>query len=232
MHTIQIGLLGDYDPNITAHACIPLALQIGAKKIRYNVISTWLTSETALDLNDIDGIWCVPGSPYKNRSNVLSVIRFARTNNIPYLGTCGGYQHAILEFAKNELQLAEADLEEENPSTKFPLISSLPCRLTDESKKIYLNNDTKLSDLCGTNIISGEYRCGYGMNPAYTHMFNHSKLKFVAFDEDKIPQAFEVTDHPFFIGTAFQPERSVMKGESHPLVEEFLTACLALSKTT
>lgn len=91
MRTIKIGLLGDYDPNITAHNCIPLALQIGAKKLGYNVVSTWLPNEAAPELKGINGVWCVPGSPYKNRSNVLSVIRFARTNNIPYLGTCGGY---------------------------------------------------------------------------------------------------------------------------------------------
>ncbi|MFL5815631.1 MAG: glutamine amidotransferase-related protein [Bdellovibrionia bacterium] len=229
--TLKVGLVGDCDASITAHQCIPAALKIAADSLDVDVDSVWLPTDRLSELTpnvlrEYDAFWCVPGSPYKNRRAVIEKIQYARINDVPYLGTCGGFQHAILEFAIHQLCLSSATLEEEEPQGEMLLISALPCRLTDESRKISISKNSKLREIMGTGEISEEYRCGFGMNPMYSHYFNDSFLKFVAFNEEEVPQAFVLEKHPFFVGTAFQPERSARTGKSHPLIRAFLQAAL------
>jgi CTP synthase (UTP-ammonia lyase) len=228
---VKIGLIGDYNTNILAHSCIPKALKIAASTFGVSVNIEWLPTDNINSLNQneinkLDGLWCIPGSPYKDRSAVLEMIYSVRTSSIPFLGTCGGYQHAILEFAINELGLISASHEEENPNEKMLLISALPCRLTDEKRRISILKNSKLNSVMGANEIIEEYRCGFGMNSEYSYLFKNSSLKFVAFNEENSPQAVELTNHPFFIGTAFQPERSALINVPHPLVCAFLQAAL------
>lgn len=228
---VNVGLIGDYDDTITAHQCIPAALKVSADLLGLSVKSEWLPTnrlhELAVSQRDsFNAFWCVPGSPYRDRKAVLDLIRHARTSNIPYLGTCGGYQHAVLEFAIHHLGLKAATLEEEDPKGEMLLISALPCRLVDEQRKISILKNSKLGEILGATEISEEYRCGFGMNPRYSHHFDKGPLSFVAFNEENIPQAFELSGHRFFMGTAFQPERSSRAGKSHPLVEAFLRAAL------
>lgn len=230
----KIALVGDYDPEKVAHQCIPKALALSASALGIEVEPVWLetsrlTSALITELNEFHGVWCVPGSPYKNGQGVLEVIRFARETGKPYLGTCGGCQHAILEFARNVLQLEKAGLEEEDPGSEMPLISSLPCRLLDENRKIFLKEGSRLNNLIGKIEIDEEYRCGFGVNPKYLHLFAESDLQFVGFNEDHVPQAFELRTHPFFVGTAFQPERSARQNLAHPLINAFLRAMVRTS---
>jgi CTP synthase (UTP-ammonia lyase) len=223
----EIALIGDFNESILAHLCIPEAIQLAAAKLNLKVKSDWVpTSQlkalSEKELSSFDGFWCVPGSPYVDRQSVLRVIHYARTSLKPYFGTCGGYQHALLEYAIHELGLPTAELQEENPAAAFPLISALPCRLVDEARPILIEEGSRLNSIMKNTQLFEEYRCGFGMNPLYTDLFSKSALKFVAFNEEKTPQAFELHSHPFFMGTAFQPERSARSKTSHPLIEEFL----------
>ena len=69
-----------------------------------------------------------------------------------------------------------------------------------------------------------KYNCGYGMNQRFAYLFEGAPFRFVAFNENDVPQAFELKEHLFFIGTAFQPERSALDGREHALVSSFLSA--------
>lgn len=223
---LKISVLGDYDETIIAHQCIPKAIQLAAASLSIEAEIIWIETNAIYQhkFQNYHGIWCTPGSPYKDRSAVLNAINFARRFSIPYLGTCGGYQHAILEFARNSLGLLEADLQEENPTTSMPLISALACRLNSERREIHINENSQLRRYLGSAKIDEEYQCGFGMNPIYRAHFEKSDLIFTAFNEDHFPQAFEISGHPFFVGTAFQPERSARQNISHPLIEAFLSA--------
>jgi CTP synthase (UTP-ammonia lyase) len=227
--TLKIALVGDFNPASVAHSCIPKALEISAKAQSLSFEPVWIATDRLPDLTEqqrteFDGFWCVPGSPYKNRAAVLQIIRFARLSRVPFLGTCAGCQHAVLEFAVNELGISNAGLEEDEPETTIPITSALICRLTDESQKIELTRDSKLGGIYDASEISEEYRCGFGINPKYAHLFSNTSLKFSAFNEERIPQAIELSDHPFFIGTAFQPERSSRSDRNHPLIHSFVRA--------
>lgn len=223
---MRIGLVGDYNPDVTAHRAIPAAVEIASTDLGCPASISWVYSQEIpnVELREFSGFWCIPASPYREKGNVLDVIAFARRNNIPFLGTCGGYQHAALEFARNELGYVGADNSEENPETRMPLISALTCRLRNEAAKIILNRDSKLFQIYGGDVVSETYNCGFGVNPDYLDIFCGSDMQFTGFDVDGDPRALELKCNNFFVGTAFQPERSAFLGKPHPIIKSFLRA--------
>ena len=123
-----IGLIGDHNETVTAHQAIPVALELASQALSIDVDAEWIHTDAIADndLGRLDGMWCVPASPYANMQAALDAIAFARCNNLPFLGTCGGYQHAALEFARNALGHTDAGNAEVDPDTSMPLISTRP----------------------------------------------------------------------------------------------------------
>ncbi len=228
MHpSLQIALVGDYNPTVTAHIAIPKALGLTSQFLTVKLEHHWLGTETITDTNRLEpfnAIWCVPASPYKNTEGALTAIRYARENQIPFLGTCGGYQHALLEFAHNVLNYKEADHAETNPDAIMPLVAPLSCALVETADSVTLKAGSRLAEIYGENKVTEMYRCRYGLNPEYVSLFENSGLVISAVDENDEPRAMELTTHPFFIGVGFQPERSSLKGEVHPLITAFVKA--------
>ena len=221
-----VSLVGDYNASVTAHQAIPGAIEIAANALELDVDCEWIRSK-AIDHDEIaesDAIWCVPASPYEDPLAVIESIRIARENDIPFLGTCGGYQHAALEYARNVLGYSNAASAEEDPDTSMPLINALSCRLADASGEINLQAGTKIAEIYARPNIVEEYNCGFGVNRKYLSVFDNSELRFSAFDVDGDPRGLEIPQHRFFIGVAFQPERSSIGGKRHPLIEAFLEA--------
>src|ERR1041384_1999954 len=110
MATAKLALVGDRSPSVRAHGRIPLL--IDALRTREGLVLDpyWIPSTEADCLPDFDGIWVVPGSPYSDRDKVVAAVRTAREREIPFLGTCGGFQHAILELARDVAgKLADRD---------------------------------------------------------------------------------------------------------------------------
>jgi len=115
--TIHIGLIGDHDSAVLAHHAIPRALALAAEAAAASVEHEWIPTEeihAASRVSDFDGLWCVPASPYRSMEGALRAIRFAREAGLPFLGTCGGFQHAILEYARHVLGWADAEHAETN----------------------------------------------------------------------------------------------------------------------
>jgi len=233
MAAIRIGLIGDYNPEVVAHSAIPRALELAAALLHSaQVQTTWLpTSILARDPDakvlDFHGLWCVPGSPYVSMDGALLAIRFARINRVPFLGTCGGFQHAIIEYARNVVGLADADHTETNPRAVLPLISQLSCSLVEKDGPILLQEGSRIRQIYGTSEVLESYHCNYGLNPAYEHLFKRQQsFQFSGRDRAGEPRIIELRDHPFFIATLFQPERSALRGDAHPLFGAFLQAII------
>jgi len=98
----RIGLIGDFDPEVVAHRAIPLAVELAASDCAFSISADWMPTEylrTASEkvLQGFAGFWCVPGGPYRDMDGALRTIRFAREKRCPFLGTCGGFQHAAIE---------------------------------------------------------------------------------------------------------------------------------------
>jgi len=109
---IKIGIIGDYDSQRPAHKATNEALNHCADYLGINLEIQWLPTE--LLEGDVDasicrfhGLWCAPGSPYKSMKGALNAIRFARENNYPFIGTCGGFQHTVIEYAQNKLGIKD-----------------------------------------------------------------------------------------------------------------------------
>jgi CTP synthase (UTP-ammonia lyase) len=217
---VRIALIGDYDPDVTAHQAIPRALSLASNQVK----PEWLATEAALhaDLHVYEGFWCVPASPYRSMEGALRAIQFARENRRPYLGTCGGCQHAILEFARNVLHIHEAGHTESDPATREPVITSLECALIEASETLRTVEGTRFREIYGAAEIRETYRCSYGINPDYLSRLTAGGLRVGVVRPKGEARAFELPAHPFFFATLYQPERSALRGESHPLISEFV----------
>ncbi|MDN3640458.1 hypothetical protein QWY82_16805 [Simiduia curdlanivorans] len=230
--TINIGIVGDFDSSVVAHNAINQSIDIAntyfAKSRNRKIVGHWLATDTDFysQLQNYQALWCAPASPYKNTNNALAAIRFARESNLPFLGTCGGYQHAALEFARNLLGYHKADNAEINPTCDMPLINALVCPLVEKSDQIIIAPGTRLQEIYLTQGASEAYHCSFGINPKYLGIFDQSALSFSAFSTQQEPRALEIKANTFFIGTAFQPERLSLSNRLHPIVETFFRTAI------
>lgn len=233
MNKIKVGLIGDFNPEVTAHKAIPLALKISSKKMGAEINPVWLSTDSIRNeesLNGLDGLWCVPGSPYKNMEGALTGIKYARESKIPFLGTCGGFQHAVIEYFRNVLQM-KADHGEINPDSASPVISQLSCSLVEKNGEIFFKEGTLTAKFYNKLFAEETYHCSYGFNSAYINLLRKSNLIISGKDEAGEVRVLELKDHPFFILTLFQPERSGLKGKEHPLIKAFVEAALKNNKS-
>lgn len=232
---ILIGLIGDENPTVTAHQAIPQALQIAAGTIGVSVKHQWLpTPQAHSTLNNtshpaFDGLWCVPASPYEDTESALASLRFARENKIPTLGTCGGFQHMAIEFTRNVLDLTKADNAEINPDAEMPLIAPLSCSLVEVKGHIAFDPESLIATHYQRNSTDEKYHCNFGLNPQYASIFSGSDLIISGRDDNSEPRAIEHKLHPFYIGVAFQPERSALIHQTHPLISAFVSAASTTS---
>jgi CTP synthase (UTP-ammonia lyase) len=222
---VHIGLIGDYDASITAHQAIPEALRLAGQERGIAVEAEWVPTDeirTAQRISQFDGLWCVPGSPYRSMEGALLAIRFARESRRPFLGTCGGFQHAVIEYARDVLGWADAEHAETAPAAARPVISLLECTLVEATEAIRLLPDTRIRKAYGRDEIIEGYRCRYGLNPALASELTSGSLRIAARSQTGEVRALELPGHPFFVATLFQPERAALRGEVPPLVRAFL----------
>jgi CTP synthase (UTP-ammonia lyase) len=227
-NALRIALIGDYDPQVTAHQAIPVALGMAAEHTGKHLQFQWLatdriTADTPLD--DFDGFWCVPATPYRDMDGALRAIRFAREQQRPFLGTCGGFQHAVLEFARNVLGWEDAEHGETSPDATRALLTPLTCALVEAVDSIHLVEGSLIAKAYENAEIREGYRCRYGVNPEFERQLLTQQLHAVGHDSAGGLRAVELKDHPFFVATLFQPERAALKGLLPPLVKALIEAC-------
>jgi CTP synthase (UTP-ammonia lyase) len=227
MRSVSIGLIGDFAPNIVAHRAIPKALELASQQISCRLEVNWLHTaslgkEPSAQLTVFAGLWCVPGSPYANTDGALAAIRFARESGRPFLGTCGGFQHALLEYARNVLGFREAGHAETQPEAEMLLIAPLDCALVERSGMVAFADNSQLRRIYGTGEAEEQYHCSYGLNPKYEKLLEGSGLRVSGRDESGQVRAVELGHHPFFLATLFQPERAALRLQAHPLVTAFV----------
>lgn len=225
-----IALVGDQSPDVPAHRAIPHALRLAGDSHEGTVVWRWVDSEMIKnpkrDLAVYDAVWAVPGSPYRNPDGVLGAIRFARETGCPFLGTCGGFQHAVIEFARNVAGLANAEHAESAPAAELQVVIPLVCELVEKTDDVTFAPDSRLYSIFGGKSARGEYRCRFGVNATHRKTLEKAGLRFTGFDANGDIRALELPRHPFFCATLFQPERSGLRGERHPLIAAFVDAAV------
>jgi CTP synthase (UTP-ammonia lyase) len=223
----RIGLVGDYDAAVPAHQAIPPALALAQSALGAPIESCWLPTETIdsdAALAPFDALWCVPASPYRSMEGALRAIRFARERPRPFLGTCGGFQHAVVEYARNVLGWADAEHAETAPDAARPVIVPLACSLVEVTDRVRLLPGSRIAAAYGAGETVEGYRCRYGLNETFRSTLASGALRITAEDDAGDVRALELPDHPFFVATLFQPERAALTGRLPPLVAAFVRA--------
>lgn len=228
-HTVppRLALIGDRSPTVLAHQRIPAILDAlrgpgGDRLDAYWLHSTSIDATT--DLSGFDGVWVVPGSPYANPDGVFHAITTARVHGIPFLGTCGGFQHMLLEFARNVCGLTDVQHGETEPGSPNLLLVPLACSLLGEEDGVTIVADTLAARIMGAGPTTERYFCSFGLNPAYLPALEAGGLVVSGRDETGAMRVGEVTGQPFYIGTLFQPELASDSTWIHPLLRAFATA--------
>lgn len=241
-----IALVGDRSPTVRAHGRIPLVIDALRRREGLVLDPYWIPSTEADDLERFDGIWVVPGSPYADREKVIAAVGTARAHGIPFLGTCGGFQHAIVHLAR-ELAGIENASHAEYGATDTDVIVPLECSLVGHEGLIRYTPDTLIARIAGVDQRLERYHCSYGIAPAFVEALKQAGVVFGAHDEDGAPRALELGPcprdrplgdpdsrtspqgeaRPFFLGTLFQPELAGDGSRAHPVIRAFAEAVVS-----
>src|SRR4051812_5174590 len=197
MEPTRIALVGDFNPDELAHQAINRSVALSAGPAGDAVEPVWIGTEKIVPGDEgvfqgIDGVWCVPASPYRNTAGALWAIQFARTRLVPFLGTCGGFQHALLEYARNVHGLAAAEHQELRPEAEVPLLNRLRCSLVEKSQNVRLTGQGKFGEFYGADSGRESYHCSYGLNPDYEHLFESGAMEITARSEEGEVRAIEL----------------------------------------
>lgn len=225
-----VGLVGDYNASVPAHQAIPIALRRSAVALGVELRFEWIPTEeitSSARVSGFDGLWCVPASPYRSMSGALLAIRHARESGTPFLGTCGGFQHAVIEYARSVLGWEDAEHAETAPGAARAVIAPLACSLVESAGLVRLFAGSRLAAAYGAAETEELYHCRYGLNPEFRAALAAGPLRVSAEDEAGDVRGVELDGHPFFVATLFQPERAALAERPTPLVVAFMRACVA-----
>jgi CTP synthase (UTP-ammonia lyase) len=229
--TCKIAILGDFNPaHATHHALNDSTRQIKKlfdEELQFDWISTEIFDCRLAFNNMYCGLWIAPGSPYKDMDNVIKAIAFARENRIPTFGNCGGFQHMIIEFARNVCGISQADHEEIHPDASDLVIKKLDCSLVEQQEELTVTDKNSiLFEIIKKENFTGKYFCSYGINGDYTETLKSNGLRLTAISSDRQFRAFEIKGHPFFLGTLFQPALSSTYENPNPLIRKFVETAI------
>jgi CTP synthase len=229
--TVEIALVGKYGLE-DAYISIHEAFKHAGLERNVEVERTWVHSETLADghdseLHDVDGIVVPGGFGSRGTEGKIEAIRYARENDVPFLGLCLGFQMAVVEFARNVLGLEDAHSAELDEETPHPVIDLLPeqTELDDMGGTMRLGThvteikeETLAYDLYEGTTCEERHRHRYEVNPEYIPELEDAGLVFSGTSGRRM-EIVELPDHPYFIGTQFHPEfRSRPTRASPPFV--------------
>jgi CTP synthase (UTP-ammonia lyase) len=226
---VSVGVIGDYDRQFPPHRATDAALRHSAAALGLSVEVRWYATDslTAADLEDVlaeDALWCAPGSPYKSLDGALRAIRFARESDLPLLGTCGGFQHIVIEYARNVLGFADGQHAEYDPYASDLFISELTCSLAGKEMAVSLVAASRAAAFYARTEATERYYCNFGLNPEHQRRLDEGGLRVVGTDQDGEARVLELPDHSFYLATLFVPQLSSTAESPHPLITAYLRA--------
>jgi len=242
---ITIGLIGKYVELQDSYKSILEAfIHAGAEnevKVNVESIHSEFINENTIKnkIAHLDGILVAPGFGERGIEGKIDAVRYARENNIPFFGICLGMQMAVIEFARNVLQLKNANSAEMDPETKHPVID-----IMEEQKSVThkggtmrlgawacdLSEGSKVREIYGQKSINERHRHRYEYNNKYQPELEKAGLKSTGINpETGLVEIVELEDHPWFIGVQYHPEYKSTVATPHPLFIAFIKAALEYS---
>lgn len=241
---VDIALVGKYIQLHDAYISVVEALKHGGIASRAVVNLHWINSEDVTEenaeelLSGMDGILVPGGFGDRGIEGKIEAIRYARLNNIPFLGLCLGMQLAIVEYARDVAGLEKAHSIELDPQTPHPVIALLPDQNGIEdiggtlrlgSYPCILDKTTKAYELYGEEEIHERHRHRYEVNNDYRKVLTDNGMTLSGLSPDgRIVEMIELKNHPFFLATQAHPELKSRPNRPHPLFRGFVKAALEL----
>ena len=260
LNPMRIALIADFDPAFPPHPATEAAVRHAADAIGVTVEPVWvatpeLVPDSAAPLSGFAGVWIAPGSPYQSLYGALGAIRFARERDVPLLGTCGGFQHVVIEYARNVLERHDAAHAEYDPYSSQLFISRLACSLSGRTMEVRLVPSTLAAQAYRALSVEEQYYCNFGINPkmvsdlfgpgsagaspshdasmsAPASAATGSRRTLIVSGADQAgePRVIELTGRRFFLATLYVPQMRSQVDQPHPLVTAWLGACKRFCK--
>ena len=199
---VAVGVIGEFNPEFPPHVATNAALEHAAATLGVGVDVRWLSTMELEDLPvaelaEHDALWCAPGSPYRSMDGALRAIRVARESDWPFLGTCGGFQHVVIEYARNVLGFEDAQHAEYDPCASELFISALSCSLAGQTMSVRLKPGSCAAHFYGKGEVSEQYYCNFGLNPDHQGRLDDGGLRVVGTDQDGEARIVELPDRRF-----------------------------------
>ena len=246
---VRIAMVGKYVDFRDSYISLSEALRHAGFKTHTDIQIEYVESEeiqmrgAGLLLESMDAILIPGGFGDRGIEGMIDSIQFARENNVPYLGICLGLQAAIIEFARNILNLSDANSTEFNPGTKAPVIALITEWMNTDGS---VENRNERSDLGGSMRLGAQecmlsdqslakriyqkdsvferHRHRYEFNNNFKNDLQDKGLKFSGHSKDGLVEIIELEDHPWFLACQFHPEFTSTPRKGHPLFESFVRA--------
>jgi CTP synthase (UTP-ammonia lyase) len=227
METVKIGVIGDFDRSNPTHLATDVAVEHSCAALGYALELEWLPTDEVHELGRFDGFLCSPGSPYRSLTGALEALRFARERGIPAIGTCGGFQHMILEFARNVVGVEDAAHAEYDPYASKLFLSRLPCSLVGKTVEVRFEDGSHSARAHKATFADENYYCNFGLNSDYERELVDAGLHVMGRDAEGEARVIELPRHPFYVGTLYVPQARSTEQNPHPLVSAFVKAALS-----
>ena len=242
-HQVEIAIVGKYVRLSDAYLSVVEALRHGAIAMSGELRLRWVNSETLEDegiethLDGVDGVVIPGGFGSRGVDGKIAAIKYARTQQIPFLGLCLGMQCSVIEWARDVVEFKDANSVEFDPHTENPVINLLPeqqdivdlggtmrlglypCRVIPNTLAFKLYQD---------EVIYERHRHRYEFNNAYRNLFLETGYAISGTSPDgRLVEMVELPNHPFFIACQFHPEFQSRPSTPHPLFLGFIQAAIA-----
>lgn len=226
---VCIGVIGDYESTNETHLATTAAVQHAGADRGLAAEVKWVPTQQVEDSSEealagLDGLIIAPGSPYRSLSGALTAIEHARVHDVPLLGTCGGFQHVVLEFARNVAGFHDAQHAEYDPYASTLFITPLSCSLIGQTMTVHIHDNTQASSAYRKAMVAERYYCNFGLNPAYLDTIVQAGLVVTGTDQDGEPRILELPGLRFFMATLFVPQTSSTTASPHPLLVALVEA--------
>ncbi len=252
---VTIAMVGKYMELIDAYKSLNEALKHAGIHNRTKVNILYINAEEVEEkgtsiLEKADGILVPGGFGERGLEGKLTAVRYARENNVPYLGICLGMQTAVIEFARNVLHLDGANSTEFDRKTPHPVIGLITEWVDSEGKietrdesadlggtmrlgaqECHLEKDSKVAEIYGNSLIVERHRHRYEFNNTYIDQMRKAGLRIGGWSsDDTLVEVVENVNHPWFVACQFHPEFTSTPRDGHPLFSSYIQAALAHSK--
>ena len=220
------------------HAGVENSARVNIKWVKTDKITD--DSSAQREFNNVDGVLILPGFGSRGSEGKILSSKYARENNIPFLGICLGMQCAIIDFARHVCGLSGANSTEFNKRTKYPVVDLMESQKAIKIKggtmrlgayNCSIKTGTKTFAAYRSKKISERHRHRYEVNNRYKKRLEKEGMVISGINDDLgVVETIEISDHPWFVAGQFHPELKSRVNKAHPLFRDFIKASKKYNK--